>query len=654
MKIPPLLISVTLLFWGIESGNLVIAVVIALLVGSVLVVQTRLSLSDDDFVRVSDLTSIIFLSAVVLIMLNVKKVLFLKTLVLWMPVIVLPLILAQLYTGREKIIIGTRFGFRKKEIHKHEPLDFRFYYFALSLFSAAIPNSRSPLFFPVVGLLVFWVLLENRSRSFSLWVFITVFVGALGFGFVTFKGAELVHEYVRYKTRMFFRGYYFSQDADPFKSKLSFGTIGKLKSSGDILLRIEAPNAGPVLLRQASYEIFNQFTWYSNEPFEHLGVSRFGWDLMSPPESVGNRARIEYYLPKEQGLLPQPYGSYRVAGPTIYELEQKRDGITKILDGASLVSYDIFYNTKLGSSTDTPSHRHTAIHPLEEKIINQITSNWDIDNLSEVDRIDLIRKFFADDFSYSTDVEGKGDYETPLENFLFGNKTGYCELFATATALLLRDVGIPSRYVTGFVVEEKSKIEKKFIVRDRHAHAWTEAYVNGRWMTIDTTPADWYALETANRPQLEIVKDLFAYIKLKIDHFRIRTEQNYELVLSILTVLLSLILIYRIYRRINTERKKLASSLQVRQFAEIDSPLYTIEKKLREFGIPRYSKEPFLTWVGRIQQRHTLEVEKIKQIYRLHEKLRFDPVGLPAKDMKSLKFLSESCLANMKVFEKNS
>ncbi|WP_136809356.1 transglutaminase-like domain-containing protein [Desulfosediminicola flagellatus] len=653
MKIPPLLMSVTLVFWGVESGNLIVSIVIALLLGSVLVVPTRLNLSDDDFVRVSDLTSVIFLSAVVLIMLNVKKVLFLKTLVLWMPVILLPLILAQLYTGREKIIIGTRLGFRKKEIHKHDPLDFRFYYFALSLFSAAIPNSRSPLFFPVVGLLVFWILFENRSRSFPLWVFITVFVGALGFGFVTFKGAEVVHEYVRYKTRMFFRGYYFSQDADPFKSKLSFGTIGKLKSSGDILLRVEASNAGPTILRQASYEMFNQYTWYSNEPFAHVGVSRFGWDLMASPKVTGSRARIEYYLPKEQGLLPQPYGSYRLTGPTIYEIEQKRDGITKIIDGASLISYDIFYNSKL-SNEDVPSHRNVSIHPEEDKLIGQVTSGWKVDNLSEVEKIALIRKYFADDFTYSIDVSGQGDFETPLENFLFGNKSGYCEQFATATALLLRKIGIPSRYVTGFVVEEKSKIENKYIVRDRHAHAWSEAYVGGRWVMVDTTPADWFALETANRPRLEILSDLFAYIKLKIDHFRIRTEQNYELVLSILTVLLALILVIKIYRRINSERIDAASIVKARIFDEIDSPLYAIEKQLMEFGVPRYRKEPFLTWVERIQQRHTLEVEKIKQIYRLHQKLRFDPVGLATQDRNSLKALSESWLARVKDHRKPS
>lgn len=653
MKIPPLLMSVTLVFWGVESGNLIVSIVIALLLGSVLVVPTRLNLSDDDFVRVSDLTSVIFLSAVVLIMLNVKKVLFLKTLVLWMPVILLPLILAQLYTGREKIIIGTRLGFRKKEIHKHDPLDFRFYYFALSLFSAAIPNSRSPLFFPVVGLLVFWILFENRSRSFPLWVFITVFVGALGFGFVTFKGAEVVHEYVRYKTRMFFRGYYFSQDADPFKSKLSFGTIGKLKSSGDILLRVEAPNAGPTILRQASYEMFNQYTWYSNEPFNHVIVSRFGWDLMNAPKATGNRARIEYYLPKEQGLLPQPYGSYRLTGPTIYEIEQKRDGITKIIDGASLISYDIFYNSKL-SNEEVPSHRNVSIHPEEDKLIGQVTSGWKVDNLSEVEKIALIRKYFADDFTYSIDVSGQGDFETPLENFLFGNKSGYCEQFATATALLLRKIGIPSRYVTGFVVEEKSKIENKYIVRDRHAHAWSEAYVGGRWVMVDTTPADWFALETANRPRLEILSDLFAYLKLKIDHFRIRTEQNYELVLSILTVLLALILIIKIYRRINSERIDAASIVKARIFDEIDSPLYAIEKRLMEFGVPRYRKEPFLVWVERIQQRHILEVEKIKQIYRLHQKLRFDPVGLATQDRNSLKALSESWLARVKDHRKPS
>jgi transglutaminase-like putative cysteine protease len=46
--------------------------------------------------------------------------------------------------------------------------------------------------------------------------------------------------------------------------------------------------------------------------------------------------------------------------------------------------------------------------------------------------------------------------ETPLARFLLRTRSGHCEYFATATVLLLRQLGIPARYAVGYAVHEAS------------------------------------------------------------------------------------------------------------------------------------------------------------------------------------------------------
>ena len=93
------------------------------------------------------------------------------------------------------------------------------------------------------------------------------------------------------------------------------------------------------------------------------------------------------------------------------------------------------------------------------------------------------------DFSYSLKAEIVDGSIDPVEDFLFNRKAGHCEYYASAMALLLRAAGIPSRLVSGFKGGEQSTYSGAFVVEERHAHAWVEAYINRRWQTFDPTPA---------------------------------------------------------------------------------------------------------------------------------------------------------------------
>jgi protein-glutamine gamma-glutamyltransferase len=93
----------------------------------------------------------------------------------------------------------------------------------------------------------------------------------------------------------------------------------------------------------------------------------------------------------------------------------------------------------------------------------------------------------------------RGDYgysETPppaaydLDGFLFDAKSGYCQQFSGAMALLLRMGGVPTRVVTGFTSGSLDSKTKEYVVRDLDAHSWVEVWYGGiGWVTFDPTPA---------------------------------------------------------------------------------------------------------------------------------------------------------------------
>lgn len=104
--------------------------------------------------------------------------------------------------------------------------------------------------------------------------------------------------------------------------------------------------------------------------------------------------------------------------------------------------------------------------------------------------------------AYGYTLEGSPDGGTsrtdPVVEFLYQTKRGHCELFASAMALLAREIGIPSRIVVGYHTDEVNPITGFTVVRDRNAHSWVEAWVDGHWEAYDPTPAS--ELMSSTRP----------------------------------------------------------------------------------------------------------------------------------------------------------
>jgi len=91
-------------------------------------------------------------------------------------------------------------------------------------------------------------------------------------------------------------------------------------------------------------------------------------------------------------------------------------------------------------------------------------------------------------FKYSLMPPSLNEFE-PMEDFLFGTQTGYCEHYASAFTILARWSGIPARVVVGY---QGGRIintsDSPFLeVRYSDAHAWSEVWLDGAWIRVDPT-----------------------------------------------------------------------------------------------------------------------------------------------------------------------
>lgn len=77
----------------------------------------------------------------------------------------------------------------------------------------------------------------------------------------------------------------------------------------------------------------------------------------------------------------------------------------------------------------------------------------------------------------------------PVDLFLFDERRGFCEHYASAFVVMLRAAGIPARVVTGYQGGQMNPQGGYLIVRQSDAHAWTEAMIDGKWQRFDPTAA---------------------------------------------------------------------------------------------------------------------------------------------------------------------
>jgi transglutaminase-like putative cysteine protease len=133
--------------------------------------------------------------------------------------------------------------------------------------------------------------------------------------------------------------------------------------------------------------------------------------------------------------------------------------------------------------------------PRIDSRIPKLAADWVSGSKDPETEANAVERHLRKDYSYSLKLL-QSEVRDPLAYFLFDRKAGHCEYFASAMAVMLRTLGIPSRVVTGFQSGIYNPISGWQVIRTSDAHSWVEAFLPRRgWTTYDPTPPDPNALQ---------------------------------------------------------------------------------------------------------------------------------------------------------------
>lgn len=176
------------------------------------------------------------------------------------------------------------------------------------------------------------------------------------------------------------------------------------------------------------------------------------------------------------------------------------DAMRSSQPGSSLEADDGFLNTY----TQLPESLPQRVKDLAAEITE--------DEHNRYDKVKAVERYFRDNgYVYETkDVEVPEEGQDYVDQFIFETKKGYCDNYSTSMVVLLRSIGIPSRWVKGYT-EGEYKNELKagaslFEITNNNAHSWVEAYFPGTgWVPFEptvsfTNPHD-FTLDTAAASQ---------------------------------------------------------------------------------------------------------------------------------------------------------
>jgi protein-glutamine gamma-glutamyltransferase len=305
-----------------------------------------------------------------------------------------------------------------------------------------------------------------------------------------------------------------------FSDDVELGQIGEIKKNSTVVMRVRTgkPVGYPTLRwRGIALSSFDGKRWSSPEHDSvTIPAGMNGWINLSerPAEPADPTATILRYTillqPVATDTMFAPANAVSIRGNlsgegSSPELGARRSYIIRDSTGSlfnpfhnfSTIRYEGF---SLLPARNVPRLRAASTEYSEEirniylqlpkldpripELAKQITARAQ----TPFDKTIALENYLRSHYAYNLNLTGKpGD--DPLAHFLFETRSGHCEYFASAMAIMLRTLDIPTREVNGFLPGEYNDLGEDYIVRASDAHSWVEVYFPGTgWMTFDPTP----------------------------------------------------------------------------------------------------------------------------------------------------------------------
>jgi transglutaminase-like putative cysteine protease len=120
--------------------------------------------------------------------------------------------------------------------------------------------------------------------------------------------------------------------------------------------------------------------------------------------------------------------------------------------------------------------------------VRELSANITREALTPYDKVVAIDTYLST-IPYEEEIEAPPEGVDGVEYFLMTQKSGFCTYYASAMAVMLRSVDVPARLVVGYLPGDLDINTGKYLLRDRHYHAWPQAYFPGYgWINLEATP----------------------------------------------------------------------------------------------------------------------------------------------------------------------
>lgn len=646
MKLPRLSLALALAFWGWRSGQYAAAVTLALLVEAPGFLGLRFQFDHRDFARIADLCTVLFIALLAWLFASLeppRTARAVLTTLLWTPGLLVPLVLAQRFSTAGTFPLSGLFRYLRKQRerdpnYRETELDMAPIYFAICLLAAGIPNQRDPYFYIAIVVLCGWALAAMRPSRLASWSVALIASALLGYGaHLGLAQAQAALE--DWIGEWVLRG----MAPDPYRSTTDLGSVGRLKLIESIVMRVYAPPGhAPHLLHRASFTLLDGSTWVARQaPMAALQPEANGTSWPIADGDARERTKMFVRLEGGKAMLALPAGTVRISDMAAATVRRNALGATQADLGGDWAPY----TAESGTATDyaPPRPEDLQLPRRERSAIDEVAAQLRLQSGTSAERLARVREYLGS-FHYATFREQSAPMgSTPLAEFLLRWKSGHCEYFAASTTLLLRAAGIPARYATGYAVVEYSALEEAYVVRARHAHAWSRAYIDGRWVDVDTTPPSWTEEEERAIPAWQRLLDFARWAEF-------RWSQSGPMELGIgWAALAAVLLAFFGWRMLHGKRAgaETRAVLEKRMFAGADSEFFAVETRLRHIAA-RAAHESLPAWLSRILPLVDRSIhEPLAAAQRLHYRYRFDPRGLDADERRSLRELCRAIGARL-------
>ncbi len=292
-----------------------------------------------------------------------------------------------------------------------------------------------------------------------------------------------------------------------FSENVTLGEIGILKRDNAVVMRVRVEDqqmGRPFRWRGVALDEFTGSGWKKSaavrrteKTFDGPGLIQLG---TITPEALNRLTTQTVFLePIESPVIFAAFRAVAIQGNFSFLRVDAEDSVQGRRRESARVMYKAHSDmTEPGPDmlrsdvrSDPPNFERYEQLParLDPRIAaraNAIVANAHARN--RYDEAKAIESQLQQDYGYSLQMKAGG--ADPLADFLFNVKTGHCEYFSTAMAVMLRTRGIPSRVVNGFLPGEYNDAADAYTVRQSDAHSWVEVYFpeTRSWVIFDPTP----------------------------------------------------------------------------------------------------------------------------------------------------------------------